>query len=1807
MVQILGPLSARPPTPPKTASRIVIDENNQQNSPIVIQTPADSRFQVPGSAGAPPSSLSSKRVNFSPWTKYIKPPAFADTSSTSVSDLKALPPSNECKPAKSILKATQAPIPVWSPNVDTFTAESLAMLLESVIQQLAGESISSRLDAYMQFFGALRTYEGLPAGHEVADKLSLITAFIQRDVSRDLVNGGPLDTNLANQALKLSATFVWHPEISSHLSDEFKIFLVEHAITCLQEAKVPKSVLNHYMSILATQYFGPKIMTATRITRLLAVLQHINKRVTGNAVVSYRLSIYQRLLGQAKSTFAAQSALWIENLVFGLLHDLKDTRSKALSLGFQTAIDVGVSPVLSKSVRDLFDRPLENNRKLVTEIHERMCRMIRPADTGVHVPQIWSIIVLLLRRKRWSLDYWEHFKEWVLVLQKCFNCSEPAIKAQAIVGWNKFVYAVGPNESTSRSLLKMLGKPVLSQFERNKSDKLGSPPTQLALTSYCNLLYYAFRPSVSYQHLDVVWEEYVAAPASNILSSTPALSDCTSLVLRNLLWSSQVWAENRINDNDKLQPEDLPSVDSKWVRSRISSVLGVFEHLFKSSIWDNDAVRRSNVALAWINLSNALSFASSKEITPSVELMQAVANVLGLLHRLWAAGPTSLNTPGGEFSDTFFERFRFLSTSIIPSLVSIPFTEKLLLKTADETFQTSNTPTHRHSPPRSDLTNPTIHLLQTVSSTPRITTPTLSYTRLVVGIIESSCHGKISRGSRLELLQQCADLSVAETAPSSQVRHLSEVVWKSTAQATADALRSFPIESARERDGSVSRDYENVIKILSSGLGFTGAFQDWSHLLDSFVRVVRTEKGDRVLATMIIEPMAERLMRLPPQDTYMPSTSLFGHSLSIPFLQDTTVDRQDGNAQAAGPLLFPHQLLDSVERTLQEAYEGFDTLETCGLADFIESLTSFLGSGVSLFRSQVLQTLQSPLGLWLKDESSQIDVDRGVDSRILTAVSSYIRRVPANADHVNSVAHCRPLSSTFCKHQCLMTWLPRRDSNQFSAPASNHHTCRELRDSSSSGVRPLVRKNHSPILKPLRRRCGKRSPSLKLRLCTRRLILRYFDMLILPLQNERADHLSAQASAMLSSGPHNTNDQPRNEAHACGGLIKPPPGGELNSSPVFKARDSSILEPTAQPAQTQLPVVEAQISDEVSVNDSRKKHRDIFSMIESIQSSSPAPNPGRLGFRTPPHLCSLRHSESAPDIPLTPTFAAAENEEGFLGSSPTPGTRDPTPAAGSDVPALASQDVEMQMDSDIPSSPPELHSQSPSHHKRSRRSRSARRRAARPRKSLSRNSEGDNAIESPSAPANVTEDTSEIHRADALNAPAQEEGVPQSIRLGAASTKTTPTESKPPTLAPAVQTPETAQVDHQSAQITTSNSNTKKRKHEKSQSRENRQPRAEPANATVAPTKTVPDYVVDSSSEDVETQITSQLVQDLELAVDMTDKTEIAPSSGQVQPESAARKRKRGEAEAHQAPTTERRRSRRLSTREEAPTDSQEPVALQLQNLNAPNLIQDASFIEPPSAAPRRTTRSSQRKDEVAVTESVPSTQYTDLTQESGNPENSQPRSKRQRKSLRLEGHTASPIAEDSPSRGKSRSRSRKGLSRQSQSEPQTQPSQDADLQPEKSTGQDELPQAQNDVQEVVPDSIVSQEKPGEPKAPPLPTDEAVDTQMSDLGVSTEPDSVRADIQMEMGTDMVAETQPDNKVTEQVPSMATAATQTETKSPPDTEANSSETGIARSLKKLLDNMKLATLSPNSLREVDDLLFNIRVEAHDASKRHNNSA
>jgi hypothetical protein len=251
-------------------------------------------------------------------------------------------------------------------------------------------------------------------------------------------------------------------------------------------------------------------------------------------------------------------------------------------------------------------------------------------------------------------------------------------------------------------------------------------------------------------------------------------------------------------------------------------------------------------------------------------------------------------------------------------------------------------------------------------------------------------------------------LSVTEATSAFSLPHLLEVAWKGTACATADALQSFPIESARERNVPVSRDYEIITKILVTGISFPGAAQEWSRLLDAYVRVVRTEKGDYVLAGLVVEPIAECLSSISVEDAYLPTSALLGHCLSIPFTRETGLGIDEPIAQPVASPTFPDKLLETVGRTLDLAYHSFSASNSLHLSAFIESLTSFLGSGSPWFRSEALKTLQGPLGLWIKDAQYKINVAQEVDSRVMTAVG-HLCLSPRPV--INRLEQCRALLS----------------------------------------------------------------------------------------------------------------------------------------------------------------------------------------------------------------------------------------------------------------------------------------------------------------------------------------------------------------------------------------------------------------------------------------------------------------------------------------------------------------------------------------------------------------------------------------------------------------------------------------------------------------------------------------------------------------------------------------------------------------------------------------------------------------------------
>ncbi|KAJ9269901.1 hypothetical protein DTO212C5_4075 [Paecilomyces variotii] len=1775
MVEVLGTLHARPPTPPRTVSHVLTPHSERdrvQGQQALLETPGDSPASANGST-LRSSSRHSKRVNFSPWTNYIKPPSFDSSTSKSAAELKALRPSNELKPSKSILKMTNANVPVDPSNTTPQTAESLAMLVESVTQQLAGESLSSRLDAYTHLLGALKAYEGVPGEQELAGKLGLITQFIQRDICRDLGEAGPLDTNLTIHALKLCITLIWNPSLMAQLSDDFKTFIVDHSVTCLQEAKLPKSVLTHYMLVLSTQHFHPKVMTNARLNRILLVLQDVTERVKGNAVVSQRLSIYQRLLNQSKSAMASHSALWVEHLVSGLLHHIKDTRSKAISLGLQTSVSLGPNSTISNTLSDIFDRPLEKGGRLVSEICERMSRMMSTLDSGVHVPQVWSIIILLLRSKRFSVDQWEHFKEWVLVLQKCFNCSEPAIKAQAILAWNRFVYVINPDESTSLSLIRMLSKPILSQFERRKHDKLGSQAGQLALSSYYNLLYYAFRPSVSFRHLDVVWEEYIVQPLNNIFSTNPRLSDRLCQVLSSLLWSPQakVWSEDKVNQVAKLDPEELPSLDSKWVRSRVSSVLKVFEILFRVAIWKDGSL--SNVGAAWMNLSKALSNASSKEVKTSAETMQAVASILSLFQLVWQAGPRSLNANDSRNTDAFFGRFRSLSTTIILSIGTIPFTEKLLLKTPQETYQTASTPMHRR--PRNDtsIDTPILHFLRLIGSPAPGLEPSASYLRLIESTLEASLDGRVSRASRLDLLRQCAALypSVSDSQPT--IPHTARFIWETIAKLTETSLTAFPDGSARDRDGSVSHDRDNVIEILISGLQFPDSISAWGQLLDAFVRVLGTELGDRAIPPIIIDPLAEKMQHLQARQVYSASGRLLDHTLSL-YCQSPdafpAVPTEIGNSPAlqtsTSRALAPDKLVQLVDKLVRASYITTEQEEIAHIARFMESLITFLESGILTCRSAALEALQEPLALWIKDEQERFSSDRFLASSLAAAYRTLSSTVPnilrtcvthdtyALRKFSTIISSGLDSSHKSTKNRFIQLWnatfglqesLEYPDSvlsalRKLESHIDLHLPCLPTSVDHEIAPHPVVSKDDAATTDPLPKMDGmdgSRSLENSLK------------------NNDRRTCFSSSPIVIIDGPPELPNDADN---------LTPKKGTEDDDSRAqFIPVDSSPAQPTEP--QSQFLTDDQRELAQNNLHDPDLPEGFRYARINEVS---------KFGLDTPTHLRHLSDAELVARIQLTPPLpAVAESDDVFPGSSPTPGSKSQSQFDRVNNRSAAFQNLNAY--SDPPSSPPEMDS--------------------------SRESPKGLGLSTEICPHDITTDTPGELIEDVNQAVA----VPENADNAAGASEQQPL-SVPNAAQANMQGTELSDEKTVSHEQTSSFIPTRPSKR-KSRSKRNRSKSGTPKDRSLerqkltqrndSVTGTPTEFIPDSFSDDLEFQVASQLEQDLELAVDLDDVGKEQQAEGISESFPVTRKRKREMAESVTPSDRSKRRSSISSsmvTRAAAQVESLTPQTSKKRKSTSHSQTQETPSKEKrPSSSKKRKGES--RDTKAATTSDEAGEVRPDAPVQSSPicPSSSNKSPKKKRKSRRLSGIAASPLlAGGETPKKKSSKHSRAHATEVSDHQTSSGAAERSQLEsvPEIT----HVPQEKgakairNSLEQEV---LVEDEEPEDSRTDDLDrTGEAKvhNEENSDVQPCGQVEEVEADT-AQPGSPMAVDAQ-----------YACGEAQTDT---PAYQDETSADGILNSLRRILGNIKSTTFSREALREMDDVMFDIRVETHEAARRH----
>lgn len=291
----------------------------------------------------------------------------------------------------------------------------------------------------------------------------------------------------------------------------------------------------------------------------------------------------------------------------------------------------------------------------------------------------------------------------------------------------------------------------------------------------------------------------------------------------------------------------------------------------------------------------------------------------------------------------------------------------------------------------------------------------------------------------------------------------------------------------------------------------------------------------------------------------------------------------------------------------------------------------------------------------------------------------------------------------------------------------------------------------------------------------------------------------------------------------------------------------------------------------------------------------------------------------------------------------------------------------------------------------------------------------------------------------------------------------------------------------------------------------------------------------------METQIASQLGQDLELAVDQDEKHDTEESElPSTYP--MTKKRKRNVDESHTEPTKGRRRSSRRASTKEPSSDPQGIRTIRTRRSIITSSIQEpTSNLPPTEPAPKKRKRRSEGNNADQATKTDDAKQTDNSQDADGKSTKDLQPTQRRRKSSRLSGEDTaggSPIQDKLPRRTRKRGKNKANKAQASLSEATS--------------------------VETVNQGSSAAEQAGEEQSEPQIQAEA-------QGQEPEPG------------------------TGHLPGFVASQE-------PQPESDTSDGGVLRSLRGVLDEVKLASLDMDSLKEMDNLLFEIRVQAHEALRR-----
>lgn len=858
-------------------------------------------------------------------------------------------------------------------------------MLDSTIKQLSGGDRDSKIDAYMALARALKASNNLPDRVALQGKLSLLTQFIQRDITIKSDNGA-LDRSLVNHALSLLITFLHFNAIASTISSDFAVFITDHAIRSFEDPAMPKEIVRYMMQVMAFQSFPSKVMSQDRVGRLLSATHELEGHLSGKSIVMSRIQLYKRLVKQCPHHMTTHQS-WLQDVFTDMLSLTKDIRTEAISLGMDAGFQLRHDKQVLRHAMDVLQTETDD-KSFVQYYMERLRDMLKERERSVSVPQIWAVINLFMRC---PLERWDLYGPWLTVVQTAFNTADNATKLEANYAWNRYVYLCLSEGKVASKSLTTLCQPLLSQLRRKASQKHPEDSAKLrraAIGGACNLFYYAFRPGNDRHSPDMVWDIAVQPVLSQLMTlgdSQDAPGDWVlqaARLLNGLLDGAtpRVWRDDRIQDAALIRSEELPPLDARWTRRNSDKVFSVLGPILEHKVLDL-ANKDSMAYRLWHSTVGAVAAASAKDIKVSDDTIKFFANSFGLLYKIWTRG-TSVDQ-----SDAASRLLKGLGNMIqimVNGLGILPFTEKKLSMVTPNSFESVPTPSTRLE--RQDkavgvVRSPMLHLLNLFCTLPDGVSDNEEMSSLILSTFEPFFSGKSERGRLEQTRELLRSLPRNIICPSG--------IWTLAAQ-NLELPFSRSAKEVDPGDKILGPEYREMISFLERGLTSHPSLpsEQWLSLLDKVDKHVLQHYGQSGRVLVIIEPMARILIdvieseqtRISEQGFIATGARLLNEAR---FPQDKkALDTARRHLWGAAPAASQHESFRPFDNLYKlanlAAKMAYRTVATPKDHDatiaLFDSLAAFVvASGQQA--SSVLCALEDGLKPWIVDAEDQISLD----------------------------------------------------------------------------------------------------------------------------------------------------------------------------------------------------------------------------------------------------------------------------------------------------------------------------------------------------------------------------------------------------------------------------------------------------------------------------------------------------------------------------------------------------------------------------------------------------------------------------------------------------------------------------------------------------------------------------------------------------------------------------------------------------------------------------------------------------------------